>query len=67
MKNIINVSTICKSVSSYIKKFYSRNRNIHSLLLNINYKDVNISNFIEVKFKRKKNITRKYIFILQME
>ena len=62
IENIINISTICNSVSSYIKKYFSRNRNIHNLLININYKDFNISSFIEVKFKRKKKEYNKKVY-----
>ena len=62
IKNIINISNICKSISSNIKKYFSRNRNIHNLLSNINYKEYNISDFTEVKFKRRNKEYKKIIY-----
>ena len=62
IKEISKISTISSSISSQIKKYFSRNKNLHTLLCNISYNDINISTFLEVNFTRNNKQYKKNIY-----
>ena len=65
IKNIFNLTNITNSIVSKVKKYFSRNKTIHNQLINLNYGNEKISNYMQVEFKRKnKEYTKTYIFIL---
>ena len=62
LKNIFNIINIANSIISQVKNYFSRNKSLHNGLLNLYYENDNISNYIQVKFKRKNKEYMKNIY-----
>lgn len=63
IKYVINLNTICSAISVNIKKFNKRNKTLHEQILNMKYKDNNITVYLTVEFYRKKKKYRKPIYL----
>lgn len=63
IKDVINLNTICSAISVNIRKYTKRNKSLHEQLLNMKYKDNNITVFLYVEFYRKKKKYRKPIYL----